>query len=144
MYTYHRGVVVLVSCVLVLLGLALLAVGFAGLAGRLPRNRWAGVRTPAAMSCDEAFALANRVAGPAILTSGVLGVLTGAGVLGLDGSEAVLVGVVGGLGALGLVLAGGVLGGRAAAARVSGTAPVGPHARCADCTGCELMSSVRA
>lgn len=132
------------SCVLALLGLVLLGVGSAGLTGRLPPNRWAGVRTPAAMSCDEAFTLANRVAGPAILTSGGLLVLAAVGAVGLDGSEAVLAGVLGTLGAAGLVLAGGVLGGRAAQALTSGAVPSAPHSRCADCTGCALMSSIRA
>lgn len=129
--------------VLVLLGLALLGIGTAGWSARLGRNRFAGVRTPAAMSCDEAFTLANRVAGPATVTAGALLVLAGVGVAGLDGPEGVLVGVVGTLGAVGLVLAGGVLGGRAAQAYVDGAVPAGPHARCADCTGCELMSSLR-
>jgi len=62
--------VVVGSIVLALGGVILIGVGFAGLLGRLPRNRWAGVRTPSSLASDHAFTLANRVAGPAVLAGG--------------------------------------------------------------------------
>ena len=125
------------AIVLAALGLAFVALGVAGWSGRLRRNRFAGVRTPAAMSCEEAFALANRVAGPSIVTAGVLLVLAGAGVLGLDGAQARVVAGLGVAGSVGMLIAGGRLGARAA--ELLGAD--GPHDRCADCTGCVFGSA---
>ena len=62
----------------VLLGVgavALAGVGLAGLLGRLPRNRVAGVRTPASLASAEAFRVANRVAAPAVLAGALVLVL---------------------------------------------------------------------
>lgn len=50
--------------------------GIAGLAGRLPRNRWAGVRTDATMASDTAWTLAQRIASPGYL-GGALVLLLG-------------------------------------------------------------------
>ena len=107
----------IVSVVLFTLALAVAGVAVAGLTERLPRNRWAGVRTPATLRDDQTFALANRIAGPTLLAT--------AGLLALGGLGGLLVG--GPLGA-GLVVpaldtaaptagAGGRRGATAAAAR---------------------------
>ncbi|QNG20712.1 SdpI family protein [Rhodococcus triatomae] len=106
----------IVSVVLFTLALAVAGVAVAGLTERLPRNRWAGVRTPATLRDDQTFALANRIAGPTLLAT--------AGLLALGGLGGLLVG--GPLGA-GLVVAalvtaaltagaGGMMGAKAAAA----------------------------
>ena len=48
-----------------LAGVLLVTVAVLGARGRLPRNRWIGVRTPVTLASDAAFALANRVAAAA-------------------------------------------------------------------------------
>lgn len=59
---------------LVLFALAVVAVttGALGLTGRLPRNRFFGVHTEAALSADETFRVANRVAAPTSIAAGAL------------------------------------------------------------------------
>ena len=126
------------GAVFVLVGAALAVVGILGLAARLPRNRWAGVRTPASLVSDGAFIVANRVSGPGIVVSGVLVALAGAAVAGLEGLPRVVVTVLLLCGGVAVMIAAGALGARAAAA----APPLAPHARCADCTGCELMDSL--
>ena len=86
--------VIVVAVVLFVLAVAVGGVGVAGLIGKLPRNRWAGVRTEDSLRSEESFALANKVAGPTMLAA--------AGML-----------VIGGVAALTI---GGVFGTRAAAA----------------------------
>ena len=106
----------IVAVVLFVLALAVGVVAAAGLSGRLPRNRWVGVRTPESMRDDTTFALANRVAGPTMLAA--------AGLLGIGGVGALVLGTIPGL--IGVVVAlvvavltagtGGSIGARAAAA----------------------------
>ncbi|WP_016933086.1 SdpI family protein [Rhodococcus sp. R1101] len=62
----------IVAVLLFVLALVVGAVGVAALTGKLPRNRWAGVRTPESLRDDAAFALANKVAAPSMLGSAVL------------------------------------------------------------------------
>jgi uncharacterized membrane protein len=119
------GHLVLVT-VLLLLGGSLLLVGALGWMARLPRNRWAGVRTPASMSSDEAFAAANRVAGPVVVTAGAVAVLSGLLAIGTDSALRAVLASIGLVGAIVLTLAGGVLGNRAAT-----LAPKSPCAGCA-------------
>lgn len=129
--------VLIVSVVLFTLAVAVAGVAVAGLTQRLPRNRWAGVRTAATLRDDEAFALANRVAGPTLLAT--------AGLLALGGLGGLLIG--GPLGA-GIVVAalvaaavtagaGGTLGAKAAAAL-----PAPDTGACGNsCGGCSLKST---
>lgn len=133
-------VAVLGGAVLVVVGVALAVVGILGLTARLPRNRWAGVRTPGSLASDESFTLANRAAGPGVVVGALLVVLAGAAVVGLEGLPRIVVAVVLATGGGALVVAAGALGARAAAVRAAD----GPHERCADCTGCDLMDSLRA
>lgn len=87
----------IVAVLLFVLALVVGAVGVAALTGKLPRNRWAGVRTPDALRDDEAFALANKVAAPSMLGSAVLLALGGVASLTLPtvaGIIAVVVTVV--------------------------------------------------
>jgi uncharacterized membrane protein len=114
--------------VLLAAGGGLITVGLLGWRQRLPRNRFAGVRTPATLRSDAAFVAANRVAAPPVLAAGA--VCTAGGVLafGTGGPAlAVIVGVAG-AGTVGLLLAGGLLGHRLAAAMPP------PTAGCAGCT----------
>jgi hypothetical protein len=54
---------------LVTAGVLVAASGILGVLGRLPRNRWAGVRTSATLRNDPAFEAGNRVAGPAVIAA---------------------------------------------------------------------------
>lgn len=114
---------------LVAAGAGLLAVGALGGLGRLPRNRFAGVRTPAALRSDAAFAAANRVAAPPVTAAGVVCAVGGVLTLGASGGMLAVFCTVTGVATLALVLVGGVLGDRAAAA--IRPAPVGGCGGCA-------------
>ena len=124
------------SVVLFVLAVAVSGVAVAGLAERLPRNRWAGVRTPETMRDDQTFALANKVAGPTLLAAAGLLVIGGiAGILGgVFGIGAVLVSVV----AAALTAAtGGSLGARAAA-----SVPAADTGGCgSSCGACSLKGA---
>ncbi len=122
-----------VAIVLLLAGAALLVVACLGASGRLKRNRFAGVRSPATMASAEAFALGNRVAAPPMLGAALLLLLAGGAFFALAGAAKPVVIVLGLLGAAVLMVVGGLLGNRAA----SGCATE----RCVDCTGCALMES---
>jgi hypothetical protein len=112
-----------------LAGLALLPVGVLGLTGRLPRNRYAGVRTAQTLRSDDTFAVGNKVAGLPIAVAGVVGVLGAlAGWLMPNPVPAVVLALVG---VLAITVGGGVLGNRAAAA-VKDPEPELP----AGCKGC--------
>lgn len=99
-------------------GLAVAVVGALGWRGKLPRNRLAGIRTPATMRSDQAFQTANRAGGPLVTSGGLVAVLAGAAGLGLRAHRAyaaswgcALAGVI--VMAL-LAVAGGVIGSRRA------------------------------
>ncbi|WP_447004276.1 SdpI family protein [Saccharothrix isguenensis] len=103
--------------VLVVGGVALGVVGYLSLTERLPRNGYAGVRTPSTMRSDTAFRVGNKAAGLPTLVGGIVA-LAGA-VVGwsMPTGEALLVVVmVATIAMLALVVAGGVLGVRAARA----------------------------
>ncbi|GAA1340186.1 SdpI family protein [Saccharothrix algeriensis] len=99
--------------VLGLVGVAFVAVGALGTRGRLGRNRFFGVRTKATLRDDEAFALANRIAGVPTLVAGAIALASAAAVAANPGT-ALVVGLIGLVGALVIAAAGGVLGHRAA------------------------------
>ncbi len=105
---------VLLGAVLLAAGGGLLTVGMLGWQRRLPRNRVAGVRTPATLRSQEAFTAGNRVAAPPVLAAGAVCVLGGTLAFGARGTALWM--LVGGVGVVALVLvaAGGVLGDRAA------------------------------
>ena len=126
------AVQVILCAVLVLVGAALLFVGWRGLRGQLPRNRYAGARTPATLRSEETFELANRAAAPAYLAAGAVGVLSGASIPMLATTfSLVLVGVIGVVGLFALQAAGGLIGHRAAEAMPEPA----PAAGCGGCAG---------
>ncbi len=128
-------VVIILCAVLLLGGSALLVVGWRGLRGRLPRNRYAGVRTPATLCSDEAFELGNRVAAPAILAAGGVSAVSGVVLPGLPSlTSVVVVAVLGLIGVVVLTGVGGVLGNRAASAMPE-PQPSGGCGNCC-CGGC--------
>lgn len=99
---------------LLLAGVALLTVGLLGWQRRLPRNRFAGIRTPATLRSEAAFRVANQVAAPPVLAAGTVCAVTGALAFGTSGPMLVVIVTVAGAGVIGLLLAGGLLGHRAA------------------------------
>ncbi|MGH3916646.1 MAG: SdpI family protein [Pseudonocardiaceae bacterium] len=101
---------------LITAGAALLTVGVLGQRGRLRRNRFAGIRTPATLRSEAAFTLANRVAAPPVLAAGAVCVGTGVLALGTEGTMLTVIMAISGVGTLTLVIAGGLLGHRAATA----------------------------
>jgi hypothetical protein len=105
--------------------------GFLGWRERLPRERGAGVRTAATMRSDEAFRVGNKVAGLPTLAGGLIGVLGGVAGLVMPTSAGTIVAVaVALIGLFALLVGGGVLGNKAAAAVPEPTSiPAG-------CTGC--------
>ncbi|MGX7823769.1 SdpI family protein [Actinokineospora sp. 24-640] len=114
-------------------GLSLLVVGFLGFTGRLPRNRYAGVRTASTLRDDDAFRVGNKVAGLPIAVAGAVGVL--GAVLGWLMPSPVLACVLALVGLLVITVAGGLLGARAAAAVPEPAAAVP-----AGCKGCQCGS----
>ena len=112
----YPGQVVIVSVVLFVLALVVGAVAAMSLLGRLPRNRFAGVRTTEAMRDDETFTLANRVAGPTTAASALVLAIGAVAALALSGIAAVVGVVVALVAALFIAAAGGSIGARAAAA----------------------------
>jgi len=107
---------VVVAVLLLVVAVAWAVTGVLGVTGRLRRNRWLGVRADDSMASDEAFALANRVAGPGQIGAAAILVLGAVLTLGVDSAWSVVFGVaafVAGLFIVGLVSA---LGVRAAAA----------------------------
>ncbi|MXQ78684.1 hypothetical protein GSM98_21230 [Rhodococcus rhodochrous] len=106
----------IVAVLLFVLALVVGAVGVAALTGKLPRNRWAGVRTPDALRDDDAFALANKVAAPSMLGSAVLLALGGVASLTLPTVAGIMAVVVTVVAALITAGAGGSVAARVAAA----------------------------
>ncbi|TQF74658.1 SdpI family protein [Rhodococcus spelaei] len=119
---------VIVASVLFVLAIVVGSVAVAGLTGRLPRNRWAGVRTPETLASEETFALANRIAGPTMAAAALLLVIGGIGALTLGTVGGFGVAAVAVVAALVTAAYGGTVGARAAAA----AAPAG----CGDACGC--------
>jgi hypothetical protein len=132
---------VIAGSALLLAGLTLLGVGVLGARSRLRRNRWIGIRTPATMSSEPAFARAHRVGAVPAGAAGVIA-LMGAAVLLVGSESALLDGVllaVTALGTLGLAGFAGRVGDRAAAA-----VRPNPVAACAgSCLGCDLVAGCR-
>ena len=110
-------VVPVLAAVLVVAAAAVLAVGILAAAHRLPRNRVIGVRTSWTMARIDSFRRANRVAAPAFVASGAVGLAAGAvALLAPTPAAAVTLVVVGVLGLVGLLGVGGSIGARYAEA----------------------------
>jgi hypothetical protein len=121
-----------IALVPIVLGVLVGFGGFLGFRERLTREGGTGVRTEAALRSEDAFKLANRVAGLPTMAGGAISVLAGLAGLAMPTTgglvSAALAGV---LAMLVLVMGGGVLGNRAALT-VPAPAPAAP----AGCSGC--------
>jgi uncharacterized membrane protein len=102
------------AVILIVLGALVVVTGVLGAIGRLPRNRLAGVRTSATMRSNEAFAIGNRVAAPAIILGGVAAMAGGAVALFVSSSAANICELIAVLVMAALAILGGVRGSRAA------------------------------
>jgi hypothetical protein len=121
-----------IALVPVVLGLLVGFGGFLGFRERLTREGGTGVRTQAALRSEEAFKLANRVAGLPTMAGGAISVLTGLAGLAMPTTAGLISAALAGvLAMLVLVMGGGVLGSRAALT-VPAPAPAAP----AGCSGC--------
>jgi uncharacterized membrane protein len=103
-----------IGIVMVVAGALTGLVGALGWIGRLPRNRWAGVRTPATLRSDEAFRTGNRAAGPLTVVGGVAALAGGVLAMVVPARDAVACVLVGAFLGAGLTVLGGLIGGRAA------------------------------
>jgi SdpI/YfhL protein family len=130
----------LVAFVPLVVGAGIGVVGLLGWRERLPRNRFAGVRTPATLRGERAFRVANKVAGLPITVAGAVGVVSGA--VGLAAGW--VVALVGLVGMVVIAVAGGVLGHRAAEAVPDEKPELPPGCRGCQCGGCDLARSVGA
>lgn len=134
----------LLLIVLALAGLAIGTVGFLGWRGALRRNPFAGVRTRATMRDDETFRLANQVGGLPMLVAGLVGVVGGVVAFGMpSGTGTVIAVLIGVAGMIGMSLAGGLLGHRAAAAMPEPAAPKGcGGCACGGAGGCSALAAL--
>jgi hypothetical protein len=130
------------AAVLVLTGLALAVVAALGARARLPRNRFAGVRTRASLHSGPAFVAANRVAAPLLGAAGAIALVGGAALAAAEEpAPAWVLVAVSVTGTALLSGIGGVLGDRAAAALVAEM----PQAETCGgaCAGCDLVAGCR-
>lgn len=107
----------LIVVVVLLVGLALVsgATGLLGLLGRLPGNSVLGVRTPETRKSPRAWVLANKAAGPTFIAAAAALALGALGLGLIGGWVGGLVVVVALVGALVLLNVSGLAGARAAA-----------------------------
>ena len=131
-----------VGSLLVLAGLALVAVAVLGARSVLRRNRWVGVRTAATLASETQFVAGNRAAAVPVGAAGVVAAVGGAFLL--VSTAAVLNWVVltiSLLGVSGLTVVGGLVGDQAAALT---QAPAPFAASCGGaCAGCDLIEGCR-
>lgn len=134
-----------VALVPLVVGLVVASVGTLGFLGRLPRNRFGGVRTPATLRDDEAFRVGNKVAGLPIAVGGAVGILGGGLAFAMTGTAALIVtSVLALLGMLVIAGAGGVLGHRAAEAVPEPEPELPAGCKGCQCGGCGITKSVGA
>jgi len=121
-----------IALVPVVLGLLVGFGGFLGFRERLTREGGTGVRTQAALRSEEAFKLANRVAGLPTMAGGAISVLTGLAGLAMPTTGGLVSAALAGVLAMLLLVAGGGVLGNRAALTVPAPAPAAP----AGCSGC--------
>ncbi|WP_234974337.1 SdpI family protein [Williamsia sterculiae] len=121
---------VVVAVLSLLLAVGWVSIGTLGLVGRLPRNRWVGVRSAETMRSPDHFALANRGAGPGIIGAGLIVAMGGLLALGIGGGVGLLFAVLG-------VVAGAVVAGVASGYAVRAVSVLGePATDCGVGGGC--------
>ena len=99
---------------LIIGGLVVGWVGIRSAKDELPRNWVAGLRTRRTMDTDEAWYEGQRAGAPFVIAAGAVGVASGVLALPFDEPVAAVIILVGTAILLGLVVAGGIKGQRAA------------------------------
>ncbi|WP_020663716.1 SdpI family protein [Amycolatopsis benzoatilytica] len=130
-----------IALVPIVLGVVVGRGGFLGVRGRLTRAGGAGVRTEASLRSEEAFQLANRVAGIPTLAGGAAAIIAGAAGLAMPTTAGLVAAAIVGLVALvAMVFAGARMGTRAA---LTVPAPARVPAGCSGCAcgsgGCGVL-----
>lgn len=129
--------VIVVSILMFVLAIVVGSVAAASVAGKLPRNRWAGVRTPESMRDDDTFVMANKVAGPTNAAAALLLLIGGAAAVMLTGAFAIVAVIACVIAAVLTAGVGGSIGARAAAAK-----PVEETGGCGhSCISCSLKDA---
>ncbi|WP_069161370.1 SdpI family protein [Nocardia altamirensis] len=127
-----------VALLLFVLALVAVTTGALGMIGRLPRNRFVGVHTEAALSDAETFRVANRIAAPTSLAAGAL--LFAGGLVALAASGLVSILVAAGAGIIALFTLGA--GANAAASTAEALAPPAEVGGCGSaCGACSLRDA---
>ncbi|WP_330233613.1 SdpI family protein [Nocardia sp. NBC_00508] len=127
-----------VALVLFVSAVVAVTTGALGLTGRLPRNRFFGVHTEAALSNDETFRVANRVAAPTSIAAGALLFAGGLVTLATSGILALVVAACAAVVALFTLGAGAT----AAAQRADAIAPPAEVGGCgSSCGACSLRDA---
>ncbi|WP_280497822.1 SdpI family protein [Nocardia asiatica] len=127
-----------VALVLFVLAVVAVTTGALGLTGRLPRNRFFGVHTEAALSTDDTFRAANRVAAPTSIGAGAL--LFAGGLVALAASGIVAFVVAAGAAVVALFTLGA--GANAAAQTAEAIAPPPSTGGCgSSCGACSLRDA---
>jgi len=135
------AVIALVLCA------AFVAVGVAGVTGKLKADSWAGIRTSATLHSDAAWTRAHQIAGPGLICAGLvtfLGAIVGFAASGAMAVVAVVVALLvalplaGWVSGVGIRSAQAIVSADAAAARTAaGENAVGDHSD----DGCETGSA---
>lgn len=124
------------AIVFIVLAVLLGSLAAAGLAGKLPRNRWLGIRTDATLRDDETFRVANQVAAPTQIAASAALLLGGLVCLKLDGVAGIVVIFVAAAAALVLLTIGAATGIRTATAMPDDAGACGNS-----CGACSLSGS---
>lgn len=129
--------VLIAAILLLVLAVYLGALSAAALLGKLPRNRWVGIRTEATLRDDDTFRVANQVAAPTQIAAAAALLLGGLASFKLDGVAGVIVIVVAIIAGLALMVIGASTGIRTAAAM-----PAPDTGACGNsCGACSLSDS---
>lgn len=126
-----------VALVLFALAFVAIATGVLGLTGRLPRNRVVGVHTDDALSTDETFRIANRVAAPTSVAAGFL--LFAGGLIAFAANWAVALGVAAATMVIALFTLGA--GVNAAGRAIAGLVPADTGGCGGSCGACSLREA---
>ncbi|MFG1640547.1 SdpI family protein [Amycolatopsis sp. NPDC049252] len=121
-----------IALVPILLGVVVGWGGVLGVREKLTREGGTGVRTQAALRSEEAFKLANRVAGMPTAAGGAISILSGLAGLAMPSTGGLVAAALGGVVAMFVLVAGGGVLGNRAALTVPAPAPAAP----AGCSGC--------
>ncbi|MFF2085551.1 SdpI family protein [Nocardia sp. NPDC058176] len=129
---------VVVALLLFALAAVAVATGVLGLIGKLPRNRFVGVTTEAALHSEDNFRIANRIAAPTSVGAGFLLFAGGLVALAVGGFAALGVAVL--VAAVAIFTLGA--GANAAARTVEPLMPPAPVGGCgSSCGGCSLRAT---